>query len=335
MGEFEKIEESLKLKVDSYLDSKIRKSRAKSNRASELGFPCDNYQVLLRLEGKPRRTIAREKVFRMGTVLETPNMRLLQDAGISLRERIDEYTWPKYNIEGWLDAWVEVPELTKDKIPLEHKTCSPQVFKSVLSFRMKGESLTQSKYIWLRKYPGQLMIYCLLKGTELGLWFFFEKSSGDYFFWVLKLDYEYSEELIQRAERVENYVAKHEIPKAEYKSVCPKCDFNLTRCFVGKDYGEGFEFVDSDELEAKIKRYLELEVYDSERKELHSEIIGERKKPGLFYGKNVVIGNYKVTSKKSEFVYYQVPEEIRKDYIQRGERFITEIEELQSESADF
>jgi len=327
----EKIEEELKAQVDCHLEKGIwAPSSSAWNRASELGTDCDTFHALIRTRGdiRPRISLSREKVFRRGREWETPNIRLLQDSGIELKDRIGMYEWKEFLIRGKLDSWVVVPQVGSNHIPFEHKTCSPNAFRSILEHKQQRTSLTRSKYSWIRKYPGQLQVYMLQMGVEWGLWYFFDVASGDYFFWLSPLDLEFAETLLQRAERANANVKAATVPKPKYCDLCDKCDFSMAYCFPDKDFGPGFDLVVDDELEAKVKRFKSLDSDYQEYQSLKKELIGDNKKPGLFYGRNMIVGNYKVTSKPRRSTWFSIPDEVKLPYKQTTDYFSTDIEEL-------
>lgn len=305
-------EDRLLQTVDGHLASQISNKTSRGfNWASDLGFPCDTYQALCRLKGelRPKNPLGLEKVFRRGKVWETPNIRLLQDAGIQLIEKIGVYHWKEFQIKGRVDARVQLT-LNGDKIicPFEHKTCSPNVFRTIKKHKEKGEPLTKAKYVWLIKYPGQIQTYMLQESQEVGLWFFFNVVNGDYFFWLYPLDYDYAETLIQRAELCNKNVASGIIPEPVQKEICLGCDFCETYCFVGKDFGAGFELVDEEDLISKLDRYHELIPVEDELKELRKELFGDKKKPGILYGRNIVTTDYKLSWKEIESSYWKIKE---------------------------
>jgi len=166
--------------------------------------------------------------------------------------------------------------------------------------------LTKASQMWLRKYPGQLMTYMLFKNCDAGVWFFFEKQSGQYFWWILPLDYDYADSLLRRAECCEKNVKAGLIPKPEYCEECTQCAFALTYCFPDKDFGPGFEMLDDETLETKIKRMKELEEPVKEYKILKKELIGNDEKPGYLYQKNAVIGDFIIESKEYQRKAYPV-----------------------------
>lgn len=308
-----KLEAKLRDKLEAHvsLDIRNRTSRAR-NWAGDLGLECDVYQVASRLKGtlKPKISSSLSKIFRVGKEWERPNIRWLQDAGIKVRETGDKHWyWEKYNISGIMDAEIEVvhPVTKKDIwIPFEHKTTSPNGFRAIKKHKEDGISLTKASQPWLKKYPGQLSTYMMFKGVDLGCWFYFEKTSGDYLFWILPLDYEYAETLIKRAERTNKSVEKKKIPDPVYCDSCVGCDFALTLCFPDKDFGPGFDMIDSEEVLSKVKRYKDLEVELKEFNALKKELIGKSATPGLFYSRNAVVGDYIIESKERELKGYTV-----------------------------
>lgn len=292
-----KAEKELTEKLNAHIDSGILNSISRGhNNASDIGFECDTFQSACRLKGnlRPRKSIHTEKIFRMGRILERPNIRWLQDAQIQVRETSDKrWEWPQYNIVGYMEADIKIPSISKiDKFPLEHKTVSPNGFRAVKWHKEHGIPLTQARQPWTRKYPGQLTTYMLFKGQEIGVWFYFEKQSGDFLWWIYPLDYTYGESLIQRAERCNENVAKEFIPPCEQKELCNDCDFAKTLCFPDKDYGPGFVFMSDEQKEEKLMRR-------EKTKEAHAEYLKlDKELKGHFKGKNVVTQGFKIESKQ-------------------------------------
>jgi len=298
-----RIEEEYKQKVDSTLAKDIRSYARHTNWAGDLGFECDTYQTLCRLhpELKPLPPLGLIKVFRTGTQWETPNVQLIQNSGIKIVEQARPFQWKEKQVSGRIDAKIGV-SINGDNliIPLEHKACSDNSFRAIYDHKVNDIPLTKSKYHWLRKYPGQLTSYEIMDGSEYGMWFYFNKLSGDYFFWLLPLDFEYGESLIQRAERCNENVEKNHIPKSEYQELCAKCDFAKTYCFPDQDYGPGFELLKDGEVEVKLIRRHELKPLAKEYEEIDKEL------KGIFKGRSAVVGDFIIESKEVERKEYTV-----------------------------
>ncbi len=302
-GKLIEIERALTDQLNSHVESGIKNSISRGhNNASDIGFECDTFQALCRLKGKlrPRISVGLKKIFRVGNTWEQPNIRWLQDAKINVRDTADKrFEWEKYNIVGYMEADITLPGLDPGlKIPLEHKTISPNGFRAIKACKHKGIPLTEIKQIWVRKYPGQLMTYMLFKEVELGVWFFFEKSTGDFLWWITQLDFGYTETLIQRAERTEENVSKGFVPPVVTKEICTGCDFSMTYCYPDQDYGPGFVFLSDKEAGEKLDRRDILREAHLEYSPL-DKLIKDH-----FRGQNVAIkgerGTYKISTKRGD-----------------------------------
>lgn len=306
-----KLESSLGHKLDRDIEKNIWENISRGhNNAGDIGFECDTYQVLCRLRGhlKPKISVGTAKIFRIGKEWEEPNIDWMRRSKVDVIEAGDpdkgrrrkKWIWEKYNIVGYMDALIKVPEICDRYLPLEMKTISPEGLKQVIRHKERGIPLTQARQPWVRKYPGQLTTYMLFREEEFGVWFYFQKLSGDFLWWIMPLDFNYGETLIQRAERTEESVAKKKIPKPKECELCNGCDFSLTYCFTDKDYGPGFTFMSEKELEKKLGRWDETKEAFSEHKRLDKELKSH------FEGKNVFTKRFQITSKKVERDGYTV-----------------------------
>ena len=326
------IENSLALQVDGRLLEKANRGNVvKSNRASEIGHTCMTFHSLRRL----RSDLARPKDlgtlrrFHIGEALERPNLRLLQDAGLEVTESQEPLDWTTGNLSGHMDARIRVQQIYSGAIPLEHKTAAPSTYRMVKRIYDNGadwHELLTHKFTYLRGYPAQLQSYELLYNTPWGCWFFFEKASGEYFFWIVPLDFEYAETLIRRAEAIETNVAKGVIPAPARCDECAGCDYASTYCFVGKDFGPGFEMLLTAEEIAiwvpRIERYLELKPASDEYEDLAEEI------KNAFRGRTALVGNFLLQSKPYSTTLYKVPKEVKAQYAVPSEGFRLSIEKI-------
>lgn len=301
--DLKKIESGLKQKIDDHLLSKIRTFARSSNWASDLGFACDTYHALCRLKPdlRPATTLPLKKIFRASGEWETPNLQLIQNAGIRVVEQGRSYQWPKYQISAVIDAKIQIEEIRINgkaiRLPLEHKALSPNTFRTVAKIKEEGGSLLNARYDWMKKYPAQLQIYDLLDSAPGGVWFFFEKVTGDYFFWIAPLDLEYAESLISRAARANEAVRDGVIPEPVRKDLCEECDFAATSCFVGKDFGEGYEIaIDRADLNEKARRLLELKPLHKEYEDLDEDF------KAIVRGKKILTEDFLITSTEYKFM---------------------------------
>lgn len=288
--------------LDARTASRIKQYAHPLNRASEAGHPCVRFLVLSRIATnlKTLHDVGLQRIFDEGNLHEDALMRELLDADIKVVEQQRGYSWPKFQLSGRIDAKISI---NGSFVPLEIKSSSPNVFAAVRD--MAPADMLKSKYPWIRKYPAQLLLYCLMEGAECGLMLFKNKTTGEKcekFFVLDDAMMEYAETILKKLERVNEAVAIGEAPPAERCPDCEGCGFAKTSCFVGQDYGPGYELMmDAAELEAKLDRREALAAAAKEYADLDEEIKGQ------FKGRSAIVGEWKIESKSFERKEYTVP----------------------------
>jgi hypothetical protein len=288
--------------LDARTASRIKQYSHPLNRASEAGHPCVRFLVLSRIatDLKTLHDVGLQRIFDLGNVLEDAVLRDLSETEYKVIEQQRGYSWPKFQLSGRIDAKVGV---NGSFLPLEIKSCSPNVFRAVIN--MAPGDMVTSKYPWVRKYPAQILLYMLMEGSEAGIMLFFNKTTAEKCKKLFILDspmMEYAESILKKLEAVNEWVRKNEAPPAERCADCEGCGFAKTSCFVGQDYGPGFELVmDAGELELKLERREVLLPAAKEFDELDEEIKGQ------FKGKSAIVGDWRIESKPSERKEYTVP----------------------------
>jgi hypothetical protein len=133
----------------------------------------------------------------------------------------------------------------------------------------------------------------------------------------------YAETILKKLELVNEWVKKGEAPPAERISDCADCGFAKTSCFVGQDYGPGFDLIlDEPELIAKLERREALAPAAAEFKDLDEELKEQ------FKGKPSIVGDWRIESKPYERTDYKVPEDIKKQYAEKKTFYRTSIERI-------
>lgn len=277
----------------------IKQSPVNSNRASDLGIPCVRYHVLNRTKWQERslHNAALQLTFDIGNVMENAILRDIQDAGFQVIEQQRAFSWPEYQITGHLDAKVVV---NGEAIPIEIKTSSPYVFKSINTIH----DLTNGKYGYLRKYPAQLTLYCLMGNHEKGIFLFKDKSSGAMKEIEMPLDYELGETLLKRAEEINKHVAAGTLPAPIGEEMwCNGCAF--AHVCLPDQIGKEVE-VDTGELATMLDRLEELKPIKSEYDEIDKQV------KELVEGREKILaGNWFVTGQWRE----------RKESVVKASRF--------------
>lgn len=276
--------------IEKVIDKKkeqIKQYPVNSNRASEIGHPCERYLVFMRTrwQEKTLHDVNLQFIFDEGRIHEEAVLQILRESGFQIIEQQRSFAWKDYTITGHIDAKVI---LEGKAIPLEIKSSSPYVFDAINSV----DDLLNGKYDYLRKYPAQLTLYMLMDNKDEAIFVFKNKVTGMLKEIPMKLDYEYGESLIKKVERVNECVKTGSVPPCiEYDDwTCGKCGF-LHIC-LPEIKRDALEFKDDPEIEGKIKRKDELKLvvseYDSLDKEI-KEFFKEKEK--------CVVGEYLITGR--------------------------------------
>ena len=292
--------------VEKILESKEKKIKqhpVNSNRASDLGIPCVRYHVLnrTRWQEKSLHDVGLQQVFDMGNEIEEIVLKELAEAGIKVIEQQRSFEWKEYQITGHCDGKI----LTDDgkAYPLEIKSSSPYVFKSINSIK----DLTNGKYGYLRKYPAQLTLYCLMGNHEKGLFLFKDKSSGAIKEIWMPLDYELGETLLKRAEAINTHLAAGTMPEPINDDMwCEGCPF--AHICLPEHIGKEVE-IDTTNLSEMLDRLEELKPIVKEYEEIDDQV-----KETVKGREKILAGNWFVTGKYYDRKSYDVPAEIKSQY---------------------
>jgi len=291
--------------VEKVIEAKAKKIKqypVNSNRASDLGIPCVRYHVLNRTRWQERtlHDVGLQMVFDMGNEIEKIVLRELDEAGLTVIEQQRSFQWSEYQITGHIDGQLSTPE---GLFPLEIKSCSPFVFKAVNTVN----DLTNGKYAYLRKYPAQLTLYCLMGNKEKGVILFKDKTSGAMKEIWIPLDYELGETLLKRAEAINAHVAAGTLPDPINDDLwCDGCAFPhiCLPDYIGKEVE-----VDTGELATMLDRLEELKPVVKEYEEIDEQI-----KKAVEGREKVLAGSWFITGKYLEKKSYDIPAEIKAQY---------------------
>jgi hypothetical protein len=295
--------------LDARTARRIKQYPHPQNRASEAGHPCVRFLVLSRIAThlKALHDVGLQRIFDLGNVIEDAVIRELGETEYKVIEQQRGYEWRKFELSGRIDAKIG---FNGSFLPLEIKSCSPNVFRAILD--MAPGAMITSKYPWVRKYPAQLLLYCLMEGSEAGIMLFFNKSTGEKCRKLFILDSDmmaYAETILKKLEQVNACVKAGEAPPAERIADCTDCGFAKTSCFVGQDYGPGFEMMmDAADVEAKLERREALATAAKEYAEIDEEIKEQ------FRGKSAIVGGFKIESKTYDKTDYAIPDAIKAQY---------------------
>lgn len=274
-------------KVNDYMQTQIKQWPVNSNRASEIGHPCERYLFFNRTRWQERalHTIDLEYIFREGREQERSVLRLLADSGVDVLEQQRPFSWPIHQITGSIDGKVLIDG---QAIPLEIKSMHPFIWQKINSL----DDMLNAKQDHLRKYPAQLTIYMLCDNKDKALFLFKNKSTGQLKEILINLDYEYAESIIRKVERVNKAVETGITPDPlPWCDTCEKCPYR--HICINDAIRTEMQFWDDEEAEEKITRWMELKPVAAEYDELDTW------RKDTFRGvEKAIVGNYLVMGKE-------------------------------------
>ena len=255
-------------------------------RASEIGHDCERYLVYSITNWQDRQPYEPELqfIFEGGNLVEELAIKDFEEAGFKVyRPEPDKaIAESRPQITGHIDIRVDFGD---GKVYTgEIKGLNKYDFDSLNSL----DDFFNSKKVWIRKYPAQLMTYLYIKGEERG--FFYLKSIPGFqpkIIWI-DLDYGYMEEILQKTERIENHIKNKTLPpQINDISVCEHCAF-LHLC-TPEFKRQPMEFINDDEIERKLTRWDELKPLKQEFDELDKEL-----KESFKGHEKLMIGNFMI-----------------------------------------
>lgn len=274
-------------RIAEYRKSRITQWPVRSNRASQLGHECLRFLVFERTRWKEKvlHDVRLQAIFDEGHMHEAAVMRLLSDCGFNIIEQQRAFEWREYDITGHIDAKILI---NGNAMPLEIKSASPYSFQSIES----AADLYNGKYHYLRMYPAQMTLYCLMDNKEEGVFLFKNKVTGELKEIVMPLDYDLGEKLLQKAEAINSHVAYGTLPfHCDYdEDICGSCGY-LHIC-LPEIKRDALQITDNEELAGKIMRWNELKPINSEYNKLDKELKATFKEQ-----EKVLIGDYLITGK--------------------------------------
>lgn len=228
----------------------------RSNRASQLGGPCERQLVYWRTawEQAELPDVGLQTIFDEGRLHEQAVLEDIRKAGFTIIEQQRPFDWPKYNITGHLDAKVLTDGVG---VPVEVKSCSPYTWREITTV----EDMLRHKYHYVRAWPSQMMLYLLLSNSEAGIMLLKNKSTGGLKQIEFRLDMEHAEELVAKAERINAHVAAGTIAdRIPYdQDICGRCPF-FSICLPDIALREAAEFwPDDPEIVTLLRRREELD----------------------------------------------------------------------------
>lgn len=286
--------------IRSAIEKDITMWPVRSNWASKLGHPCERQAVHNRVDWdkKEKHSVTTEMIFQGGKVIEKHVARVyLQKANYDIVEEdrpIDTERsgiLRKLQIGGKLDFVIRKAG-TKQEYPVEVKSMNQFDWEKINSV----EDMTASPKPWIRGYPAQLMMYLFGKDHETGLFLLVNKATYEPKVIWTQLDYIYTEELLQKAGRINAHVEKKTFPdRIPYDDkLCGRCEY--ANVCLDDHLRAQAQIVTDAEAEEKLDELDELKKKVKPMKDRIEEIDDWKKK--FFDGvQKAIVGNWAVTGR--------------------------------------
>jgi hypothetical protein len=242
------------------------------NRASEIGHPCLEYLRLARVAWDKRLAPdpVLASIFHEGNLTERDCVQMLLSLGYEIYEQQKSGVIRGRNGEVLVSYhldWRMRDTSNGEVLAVEHKRVSPFQFPKLNTI----EDLFDSDRVHIRKWPAQLQVYLLGAENEKGLQLLRNAWTGVYKQIEYRLDFEYTESLLAKAERVNAAVENEQpLPKLEEAATCFDCP--LRHVCAPEVIGDALA-IGSDEFEAWLVKRDELKAAMAETgyKELEKE----------------------------------------------------------------
>lgn len=276
----------------AYKEKKIKAFPQNNLRASSIGHPCDRYHYhsIHDWKEKALHDAVTQSIFDEGNLHEEDAILELKSMGFQIVEQQRSFQMDKPLITGHIDGILRWQD---QDFCFDVKSTSPYVFEKMNS----AEDMLFSKRFYHRMYPAQLQIYLLMGGHEVGLFIFKNKLTGELKPIWMQIDYDYSEQILKRAERVYKALREEKPPeRVNDFDVCKQCPFKHI-CLPDMKSGLGVQAIDDMELAAMLDRRDSLESLSKDFKEIDEEIkdLVKQHGPG-----EKICGNFLIKTEKRD-----------------------------------
>jgi len=293
-----------------------------SNWASEIGHPCQRMLVYARLNWRERKPIDIAGLYKVqeGKRQERELKHKLERAGFEVVEGQARFTWPQFEISGKIDGKLRRPR-TKALFPQETKYINPMFFDQIRTV----DDLKRSRKWWLRKIPSQLNCYQFMTNIEGGILALTTAGRKPKIL-PMAIDYDLAEADTRRAEAINAHVAAgtYPAPIPHDASICGLCPFDHLCPQLKVKGADWTELTDDDYWELKLMLHLEEQGKKGDK--IKAELIGTEKKPGRFFGRNALMNDIEIVSRKRGQTTFNIPAEIKEPYKKVGEITVTSVE---------
>lgn len=326
-------------KLDAARPPREPSNHSRNNWCSEAHHPCLKNLVHCRIDWKERQQMDLDGRWRTeeGTDKEWKVKKWLGDIGFEITQSQRYFStddpgleeFQHLHLSGKIDGASplnrELPEPFGHlkEVPAEVKTVNPNYWNTTRTI----EDIKRHPKFWINKIPTQLNNYLL-----------FFKSPGGFLIIAtfgkrlrilpMLFDRELWEYDRARIEKVNAHVeaGTYPPPMPFDATICGMCDFDHI-CAPLKSKDNLVEISGLEEME--LEHYLELEEWKTKFMELHMKLIGKMDKPGKYFGKEAIVNDIEISTKRSiRKKCVGMPKELKEPYMEDYELIQTKIKRV-------
>lgn len=314
------------LKLEHAIDDMMAKKRkiypCHTNRSSSIGHECVRHLVFARTRWQDQLMydVGLQYIFEEGNFHEGAIYDVLGQAGFTVSQTQRAYHDRTYNISAHIDGMLSHKELLPWEVPFDAKSMSMFIFDSISSYR----DIVEHPQHHVRKYIAQLQMYLYFTECEHGLFILKNKQTGKLKFIVAHLDYDFCEELLKKAERINQAVIDYDETgnvtdeTTEDATICLSCPYRHI-CFGSKEpTGRGIAVLQNALVDQHLYRMAEIEEIAKEyldKKEQVNTILKERADEEIKTKKGtIIVGDWVATLSKIKQKRVQLPDDVKEQY---------------------
>ena len=259
----------------AYKEKRIKQSPQNNLRASSIGHTCERYHYhsIHDWKERPLHDAILQSIFDEGNLHETDTIRQLTEMGFGVVESQRAFQMDKPLVTGSIDG---ILLWEGRRFPFDVKSVKDTIFQELES----AEDMMFSKKHWHRQYPAQLQMYLLLTNQEVGCFILKNKTTGEIKPIWMQIDYDYTEQLLKRAERVYSALKAEEPgPRVNDFDICTECPFKAL-CLPDLRAGPGVIVIEDAEIASLLDRRAEIEDTAKEFKEIDETVKEQAKARG-------------------------------------------------------
>ena len=281
-------------KFQAMMQGEISISPVHSNRASDIGHPCDMYGYLMRTRWAQQTPISWQKaaLFGEGKLTEGEITQTLIKMGYRPQQQQRTFEHKGLQITGHPDAILEMPRLTV----LEFKGLSDHLWKKLTSW----DAMMKDHRHYVQQWPAQMTVYMSMVAEDKkmdwrevdGLWVMKNKGMGLLNFIPAIHDDALAHHLAAKCARINAAVRDGNPPEANPDpDTCPTC-IVAHICPAVKPMGAGVQVIADDRLLEELDTWWETrearKEYEAADKTIN-KMVADRG--------NLIIGPYSITQK--------------------------------------